>query len=152
MTRGKTIHGHARDSGWSPEYSAWVNMIARCTNPRQPCYPRYGGRGITVCERWRNSFEAFFADMGPRTSNKHTLERNNNDAGYAPDNCEWATRAKQARNRSSTRFIEFGGECLCVADMAVKHGLNPLTLRARLRLGWSVERALTSPVQGKAAT
>lgn len=93
------VHGHSAGSGRSPTYKSWQAMIARCTNPKHPAYQKYyAGRGIKVCDRWRNSFEAFLEDMGERPE-KMTLDRINGDGNYEPSNCRWADVFTQARNR-----------------------------------------------------
>lgn len=117
-------------------------MHARCYDSRHKHYPRYGGRGIRVCEAW-HSFEPFFADMGHRPTTKHSLDRIDNDGNYEPGNCRWATNSEQQRNRSSTRMIEFGGRRLSMAAWAEQTGLKLSTLCFRLAHGWSIERALT---------
>lgn len=91
------VHGHRANSSRSPTYHTWLNMIARCDNPSAISYRYYGARGITVCERWRN-FENFLADMGERPPGK-TIDRKDNDKGYEPGNCRWATPAEQVANR-----------------------------------------------------
>ena len=90
-------------------------MVARCTNPRHPAYPSYGGRGIGVCARWRDDFMAFFADLGPRPSPAHSLDRLDNTRGYEPDNCRWATRSQQQRNKTR-RANAVGAHYLAQAD------------------------------------
>ncbi len=130
----------------TPEYQAWAGMVSRTTNPHNVRFARYGGRGIKICEQWRHSPETFYANMGPRPSPKHTIERVNNDGDYAPDNCIWALKSAQNRNHSGNHWVTFKGERLCLMDWALRTGINFGTLRGRLVRGWSVEMALTIPV------
>jgi len=97
-------HGGAR-RGYNrlPEYHVWQNMKRRCLDKGNASYPDYGGRGITVCKRWVDDFAAFLGDVGPRPSPKHTLERRNNNRGYSPSNCMWATREEQYHNRRTPK-------------------------------------------------
>ena len=129
------------------EHNVWSLMIRRCYNENRPDYGLYGGRGVTVCERWRTSFQAFYDDMGPRPSNRHSIDRIDNDGNYEPCNCRWATQCEQARNKRSNRLITFNGRTLCLAEWAEEYGMRQRTLWYRLNRGWSVERALTEPVR-----
>ena len=98
------------------EYYSWAGMITRCSNPKQASYKDYGGRGITVCDRWRRGdgeragFECFLADMGPKPSPAHTLDRRENDGSYEPTNCRWATRSEQMLNRRPHKRPGAAGE------------------------------------------
>lgn len=98
ISKGKTRHGHKSSTKQSIEYSTWKAMLTRCTNPNHMCFANYGGRGITVCERWR-TFANFYADMGPRPSVGHSIDRIDSDGNYEPGNCRWATRLEQNRNK-----------------------------------------------------
>lgn len=120
-------------------------MKARCSNLNHPQYKNYGGRGIKVCKRWHDSFENFLADVGYRPSPKHSLERMKNGKGYKPGNVTWSTNKKQSRNKRTNRFYTFQGKKLCLTDWAKKFSLKEPTLRHRLDVGWSLERALTTP-------
>jgi hypothetical protein len=94
-------HGHKRVRGETTEYRIWKGIIQRCTNPQVRAWPRYGGRGITVCDRWRSSFENFLADMGARPPGR-SIDRIDNDGNYEPTNCRWATAVEQRANRSDS--------------------------------------------------
>lgn len=141
-------HGEARNGKLTPEYQSWTGMIARCYDPKQSGYQRYGGRGIAVCERWRHSFEAFLEDMGRKPSPEHSVDRfPNNDGNYAPGNCRWATPTEQNRNSSQVVNITFAGETKCVAAWAESKGIKASTLKERLHAGWPLERAFSEPVR-----
>lgn len=113
-------------------------MIGRCGNPNGPAYHRYGGRGITVCERWR-SFANFRADMGSRPTPQHTIERIDNDRGYEPSNCRWATRREQQNNMRRNRYVTLRGERMTVAQAARAVGVCYETMHGRVRKGLNLE-------------
>ena len=126
-------------------YNAWHKMLMRCINPTLKAYPYYGGRGITICERW-HKFENFYADMGPRPSPQHSIERIDNDGNYCPENCKWITRAEQNANKRNNIVVEWGGEKMCLAEAARRIGIGYTTLKRRIvELKWPTERALTEP-------
>jgi len=120
-------------------------MMSRCRNSADPSYDIYGGRGISVCDRW-NSFDNFLEDMGPRPSCDHSIERINVDGNYEKSNCRWGTWKEQGRNRRNNRRLTYKGRTLCVMEWAEELGIRWGTLFARLDRGWSAEKALTTPV------
>ncbi len=131
-----------------PEYNIWNRMISRCHNANDKSYRNYGGRGIFVCDRWRNSFSYFIQDMGIRPSDNLSIERINNSLGYSTDNCKWASDHEQSRNKRTTRLLTYDGTTLCVVDWANKIGIAPKSLDARInRFKWSIEKSLTTPVR-----
>lgn len=115
----------------SAEFRIWTGMLTRTTNANARSFPDYGGRGIRVCERWRDSFEAFYADMGPRPSAKHSVERRDNDGHYEPNNCYWATREQQGRNKRNNVRITIDGVTRTLAEWAELAGLTYETLYQR---------------------
>ena len=135
-------HGHTTHSGTSPTYNSWTNMVARCYRPSAGRYKDYGAKGITVCDRWRFSFENFLADMGERPEGC-TLDRKDNKEGYTPENCKWSTTAEQQRNRKNNVNITIDGITLCLEDWAGKSGINKNTLAYRLKAGWPTEKLLS---------
>jgi hypothetical protein len=143
---GKPTHGLS----YTPEYKAWQTMRLRCTVPTNSAYPDYGGRGIKVCDRWLNSVAAFIEDMGPKPSPRHELDRENNDGDYEPGNCRWVTRKINDRNRRSNRFLTFRGETKTIAEWSELLSVPNDTIRWRLKSGWSLENALTTPARPKA--
>lgn len=143
-----TKHGHARRGEFSSEYSSWAGMLARCRDPKHVSFRHYGGRGIVVCDAWRDSFETFLADMGRRPSAKHSLDRKNNDGNYEPGNVRWSTELEQAQNTSNVRLIEYRGEIMSIAAWSRRLGLRRETINYRLNHGWSVEDAFTVQPSG----
>jgi hypothetical protein len=133
----------------SKEYNIWAQMLSRCNNTNCKFYKDYGGRGIRVCARWQEpngqGFINFFSDMGTKPV-ACSIDRTDNDGDYCPENCRWATSKEQTRNRRGNRKITFEGKTQCVVDWAKDLGINEWTLRARLRLGWPIERAFTEAV------
>lgn len=142
-----TTHGFTSAANRAPEYKIWGEMIQRCHNPKNAAARNYSERGITVCASWRDSFENFYADMGPRPTPKHSIDRIDNNGDYEPENCRWATAKEQMRNTRTTLTLTHKGETLPLKEWAERTGIPYNTLRFRLRRGWSILRALTEPVQ-----
>lgn len=128
-------------------YRIWIHMLRRCENPKDTAYYRYGGRGIIVCGRW-HKFENFAEDMGIPLK-EETIERKDNDGGYHKDNCRWATMKEQSSNTSKNRWIVFCGEKKTLTQWSELTGINVFTLMSRLKTGWALERAFTTPPLNK---
>lgn len=128
----------------TPEYRAWNGMKARCQNPRNRQFKHYGGRGITVCDHWQ-VFENFYADIGLRPSAHHSIDRKNNDLGYSPDNCRWATKTEQGRNRRTNTLITFADRTLTLAGWCELLGVNYDIVCGRLFAGVGFVDAVTLP-------
>lgn len=127
-------------------YNCWRSMLDRCSKPKKYAYHRYGGRGISVCDRWKESFENFLEDMGECPSN-YELDRIDNDGHYTPENCQWASHQEQTNKRSSNHFIEYEGRRLTIAQWSGETGISQGALWHRINHGWSVEKALTQPMK-----
>lgn len=127
----------------TPEYRAWAQLLSRCNDSNNPRYSDYGGRGITVCERW-SRFEHFLADMGNRPTVKHSIDRINNNGNYCPENCQWSTRSEQANNKRTNRILCIDGVARTLSQWAVVSGINRPCIHARLTLGWTEKEAVFS--------
>jgi len=143
-----TTHGHTANAIRvdSHEYWIWNSMVQRCTNPKNAGYMNYGGRGIGLDPRW-SVFENFFADMGRRPTIWHSVERIKNEEGYNQDNCRWATRKDQNRNKRNNRFITAGGVTKCLMEWAEDLGGSHATIIMRIKNGWTEEEAVTTPIR-----
>lgn len=142
-----------------PEYRSWCAAKSRCNNPNVSCSPNYSGRGIAMCARWSASFQAFFDDLGSRPTVQHSIERIDNGKGYwcgecdecvsngQTANCRWATRGEQNRNTRRNITLTLQGRTACLNDWAKEYGIPRNSLRRRLSSGWTLERALQTPVE-----
>jgi hypothetical protein len=126
----------------SPEHVCWRAIVARCERQTDDNYARYGARGIRICQRWRESFAAFYEDMGPRPSLAHSVDRIDNAEGYEPNNCRWATHTEQARNRTNNLLLTLNGRTQCLAAWAEELKTCIRTIQLRIRRGLPVEQAL----------
>lgn len=136
-------HGDSRPGNpFHKLYMVWSSMKARCLNRRNSRWLDYGGRGISICERWMD-YENFKEDMGRMYRDGLTVERVDNDNGYSPENCRWGTQTEQQNNKRTSRFLILRGETLTVSQWARKLGVSAGLLHTRIRRGWSVERTLS---------
>jgi hypothetical protein len=136
-----SIHGMTG----TPTFRSWETMKQRCTNPKSPDYEYYGGRGISVCDAWLNSFETFLSDMGERP-NGATLDRVETDGDYEPGNCRWATYRQQVRNRRDTVTVSFRGKTQDLYQWEAETGISARAIRQRIKAGWLPDKALTTPI------
>lgn len=142
--KSRTTHGRSK----SREHKAWCRMKVRCYSRAFIEYHRYGGRGISVCDRWLHSFENFFEDMGLCPPDM-SLDRINNNGNYEPGNCRWATTVQQLNNTSRSRHIEHAGRKLTLSEWSKEIGIGVSTLWARINSGWDASRALTEPLRNQ---
>lgn len=144
LHRAVMTHGLSKTN----EYHIWVGMKSRCYVPATDNCKNYGAKGVKVCDRWRNSFPNFLADVGPRPSKLHTLDRKDSKGDYEPGNVRWATSREQNNNRSSNRIVDYRGETLTLANALRKAGnvVRKNTAQARLEKGWTVEAAVETRV------
>lgn len=138
------VHGQSSPGKLTSEYQCWAAMKRRCLNPRSRNYRRYGGRGISICSEWIESFERFYADMGPKPSPSHSLDRIDNDGNYGPSNCRWATPVEQSNNRGCNKPLQFNGESHTAPEWSAILGISTSTITSRLSYGWSIERTLST--------
>lgn len=144
MADSNSTVGHKTKTFESSTHRAWRSMKARCNNPNVKEFRHYGGRGIKVCDRW-NLFANFLADMGIKPEGTE-LDRRDNSKGYGPENCRWVSKVVQQRNTRLTTFLTYGGVTKPLGDWADSLGMSVSCLKRRINIGWSVDRALTTPV------
>lgn len=148
VNRDRATHGLAIKGAEHPMYKIWEAMKARCYNPNNKFYSYYGGRGITVCDRWlekETGVVNFISDMGPRPTPNHSVDRENNEKGYGPDNCRWATKKEQQSNTRANVWIEYNGEIKTVSQWAEITGINKKTISYRQKEGWGSEEIFRTP-------
>lgn len=142
------VHGMSNTS----TYNTWFHMINRCYNPADSTFANYGGRGITVCQKWRNDFMAFYKDVGERPSKKHSIDRIDTNGDYNPTNVRWATQKEQCNNKRNNINITINGQMHTAIQWASLVGIEPNTLYARLRRGWPPEKAILAPIRHRNKT
>lgn len=142
-TKSRPARGASRGH---PLFNIWKAMIQRCENENHTWYHRYGGRGIQICDAWRNDFYQFAKDMGDRPSPKHTIDRIDNDGDYCPENCRWLTISAQQSNRGNALKVEMDGALIGVDDIHQITGYKKPTIAWRIKKGWSAEKIINTPV------
>lgn len=139
--RNNFRHGYSH----TKEHNTWIGMRQRCSNENNKRFKDYGGRGISVCDRWKNSFENFIKDMGYAPTPKHTLERINVNGGYEPTNCKWATIKEQANNKTVNVFVDIDGVIKTVKQWSEKLNVSQYSVRSRISRGWDAKKAIVTP-------
>ena len=137
----RRVHGMSRHKA----FAVWRSMLDRCRLPSHQAWQHYGGRGVSVCERWQCSFSTFWADMGPTYQEGLTLERVDNMSGYSPENCRWASRKRQARNRRSNSLVDTPWGLITVAEAAERSGIGRSTLYYRVGIGLTGPELFATP-------
>jgi len=131
-----------------PEYQSWEHMKQRCYSIKHKNYKNYGGRGVMICDRWKD-FQNFLADMGPKPTPRHTIERIDTNGHYEPGNCRWATNGEQQRNRRDTVFVDYRNGKRKLVELCEELGLKREVVYGRIKMGWTVYDALHIPVRGE---
>lgn len=144
----KNLKPEYKGCTYTAEYRIWNNLINRCKNPNLKNWHRYGGRGISFCDKWKK-FEGFFEDMGIRPSRNHSLDRIDNNGNYCKENCRWATYREQSRNRSTNVYVEYKGEKKILKDVAQELGLDQQPIKRRLDKGLSLEESINKSLKFK---
>jgi hypothetical protein len=138
-------HGESK----TPLHNIWQGIKQRCLDQKSKNYLKYGARGIKICDRWKENYKNFVADMGHPPTNKHSIERINNDGDYEPNNCRWATASEQSRNRRSNVKITFNNETKILIEWCEYLKLPYKTICSRIRTGWTPEKAFTTTIKNK---
>lgn len=141
----KSAHGKSR----THIYIIWGKMKGRCNNPSNSLYKDYGGRGITLCDEWHEFMPFYDWAMANGYQDNLQIDRKDNDKGYSPDNCRWVTSKENCNNRRNNLNITYKGETKTLAQWSECLGINEVTLRSRIRCGWSIEKSFTTPVKKK---
>lgn len=142
-----TVKHQTHGKSQSKEYKTWQRIHQRCHNPKMTDYDKYGGRGIKVCWRWYCSFERFYEDIGDAPSKHHSIDRINTNGHYSPENCRWATKKRQARNKRNNNILIYKGEIKSIMEWSEETGLSAPALYCRKKRGWNTEKILTKPLQ-----
>ena len=146
-TDGDSRQGHHMSH--LPEYRVWVGIKTRCYNKERLGYEDYGGRGITVCDKWLQDFKSFYEYVGNKPSQRHSLDRINNNGNYEPGNVRWATAKEQNSNKRTSHLVEINGVTKTVTEWAKEYNLTKSLVYNRLNLGWSIIESLNTPIWGR---